>query len=633
MAEICFGCFNPLKSAGACPNCGYDPAEDIGKYPSALRPSALLNGRYVLGRVMGQGGFGITYAAQDLKTGERVAVKEYFPAYMASREADGSISAFSNQAANFEHGKERFLEEANALVEFRNNPHIVNVYDLFQANGTVYFVMEFVQGRNLRSYVKMMGGRLGEEAANRILLPIMEALEEVHAKGLVHRDIAPDNIIVTAEGSAKLIDFGAARYSTGEKSLSLDVVLKHGYAPQEQYMRRGRQGPFTDVYAMAATYYYAVTGRVPPDAIERSAADGLYTPSALGVKLSSGTEKAVLKALNIQPAGRFQSMAELARAIRGEKAPAAEVKKVSSKSVEELGIKKKKKSRKPLIAVLAALLAVGLLIAVLSLKKPEENWRFDEKTAVLTVRGEGSMKELFLGFNAVKMPWSEYNPQIEKVIIEDGITSIHTWAFDGCTELKEISIPDSVTVIAYRAFAGCSSLREISIPDSVRTIEGHAFDGCSSLSRLQIPDSVTCIEANAFMNCTSLTSVVISGNITGIGENIFSGCTALSEIVFPEGLESIGTRAFYRCESLATLIIPDSCVSIDDFAFSDCTGLETVFIPEEVSSIGEHAFISCRSLSHIYYGGTQQQWEALGVSVYPETEMHYNVLYIHDFPR
>jgi len=337
MGEFCFGCFAELEKKCVCPYCGYDESADKGKYPSALPLGSILKERYIVGRVLGQGGFGITYAALDFGTKKLMAIKEYLPEMLASRDATGTVTSFAGQrTVDFNQGKEGFLEEANTLVDFKENPYIVNIHDFFEENGTAYFVMEFIQGMSLKNYVKSMGGKLGEEEANRILLPIMEALQDVHGKGIIHRDIAPDNIIVTAKGSAKLIDFGAARYSTGEKSQSLDVILKHGYAPKEQYTRRGKQGAFTDVYAMAATYYFAVTGRVPPDAIDRTEEEGLIVPHSLGIELKRSTEDALLKGLEVQHADRYQTMAEFMQALKGQaKAPEAEEKKPEKPAVQE----------------------------------------------------------------------------------------------------------------------------------------------------------------------------------------------------------------------------------------------------------------------------------------------------------
>ena len=177
--------------------------------------------------------------------------------------------------------------------------------------------MDYIEGPALDRYMAQFGGRLGVREAKHLLLPLMDALEDVHRKGIVHRDIAPDNIIITGDGMARLIDFGAARYSTGEKSKSLDVVLKHGFAPMEQYARRGRQGPWTDVYAMAATFYYAITGKVPPDAIERVQDDTLVAPSTLGIRIDDATEDALMKALEVSSADRFQSMRDFCAAMGG----------------------------------------------------------------------------------------------------------------------------------------------------------------------------------------------------------------------------------------------------------------------------------------------------------------------------
>ena len=313
MSYTCYNCFQEKPNNGACPFCGYDQSIYEGKYPSALQQGSILNGKYIVGRVLGQGGFGITYIAKDYKTGERVAIKEYLPSEFAGRNGNSVQPYSGDHEANFAYGKEQFLTEAKTLAAFIGDEHIVRIYSFFEENNTAYFAMEYVDGLALDKYMAQQGGRLTVAEANRLLLPLMESLNKVHRKGIVHRDISPDNIIVTKEGSVKLIDFGAARYSTGEKSRSLDVILKHGFAPPEQYMRRGRQGPFTDVYALAATYYYAITGKLLPDSVERTFEDTIMLPRALGVKISRKQEDVLLKALEVNAAGRYQNMGEFYR--------------------------------------------------------------------------------------------------------------------------------------------------------------------------------------------------------------------------------------------------------------------------------------------------------------------------------
>ena len=381
---LCPNCFREQNSAGPCSVCGYDGSGAERKHPQALRPGAILNGRYIVGRVLGQGGFGITYLALDNQTKSRVAIKEYYPAELAGRTMDGcSIAIHSEERAEtFAYGKAQFLEEARTLARFLDNPYVVRIHNYFEENGTGYFTMEYVEGPGLDKYMAPFGGRLGVQEAKHLLLPLMEAMDEVHDKGIVHRDVAPDNIIVTRDGRVKLIDFGAARYSTGEKSKSLDVILKHGFAPYEQYMRRGRQGPWTDVYAMAATFYYAITGKVPPDATERKDEDTLIPPSTLGVPIDERTEEALLKALEVSAADRFQRMGDFAAALRGEAVPAtrpvqrpapkpapapqpaesvqpAETVLVEAAEKKEAG---KKKSRLPLILGLACVAVLALVL-------------------------------------------------------------------------------------------------------------------------------------------------------------------------------------------------------------------------------------------------------------------------------
>ena len=285
-------------------------------YPLALPEGTVVGGKYVIQKVLGQGGFGVSYLARDYHTNELVAIKEYFPDTLVTRTDSCTVSSFSGEKEqNFIYGKQCFLQEAKTLAEFIGNPNIVKIYTYFEENNTGYFAMEYVDGKSLKQHIEEKGGKIGWQEATGILFPIMDALSAVHAKGIIHRDISPDNIFITAAGESKLLDFGAARYSLGDKSRSLDVVLKHGYAPKEQYARHGRQGAYTDVYSLAATFYKAITGRVPPDSIDRMEDDDLILPSTLGSDVPAFAEQAIVKALSVQPADRFQNMAAFKTAL------------------------------------------------------------------------------------------------------------------------------------------------------------------------------------------------------------------------------------------------------------------------------------------------------------------------------
>lgn len=321
--DLCCNCFQTMGEGDTvCPHCGHDPTADRDKYPLALPPGTVLGGQYILGRVLGQGGFGITYVAQDHKSKALVAIKEFFPDTLSSRTAKYAVTAYSGERnENFQYGKKCFLEEAKTLAEFMEHPNIVHVIQYFEENGTAYFVMEYIHGTTLQDYTAEKGGKISWKEAADILLPIVDALGAVHAKGIVHRDVTPDNIVITDDGQVKLLDFGAARYTLGHKSHSLDIVLKHGFAPKEQYTRHGRQGPYTDIYSLAATFYYVTTGRVLPDSIDRMEEDDLILPSSLGVQIPSYAEDALVKALSVRYEDRYQSMRDFRDALTPEPSP------------------------------------------------------------------------------------------------------------------------------------------------------------------------------------------------------------------------------------------------------------------------------------------------------------------------
>jgi len=277
----------------------------------------ILKNRYRLENILGHGGFGITYAAHDELLNVKVAIKEYLPRQMATRgEGQTQVSVFSGEARHhFDYGLRKFLEEAQAVARFSHHPNIVSARDFFEANGTAYLVMEYVEGLTLKEYLEKKGGKISCEEATAIMLPVIDALREVHQVGLLHRDISPDNIYLSTSGQIKVLDFGAARYFAGEQSRSLSVILKPGYAPEEQYRSKGNQGPWTDVYACAATFYRAITGQTPPDALDRKEEDTLAPPSKLGLAMPPAAEQALLKAMAVNPDKRFQTMGEFQRAL------------------------------------------------------------------------------------------------------------------------------------------------------------------------------------------------------------------------------------------------------------------------------------------------------------------------------
>ena len=291
----------------------------FNNYPTALKEDCILHGRYIIKDVLGQGGFGITYKALDYSTNKTVAIKEYYPSAIVTRTNSLSVMPQSEQnIQDFEYGKEQFLEEAKTLAEFIGNPSVVKVFSFFeeQGTGTAYFVMEYLEGISLSRYLKNKGGRISWQEAWNLLNPIADALSEVHAKNIVHRDIKPDNIIITENQRAKLLDFGAARYVFGVQSQSLETILTPGFAPLEQYYRRGHQGPWTDVYALAATIYCSITGEVPPEAVERAARDTLQSPGALNIIIPDYAEEALLKALSVNYENRFKTTYDFKYAIR-----------------------------------------------------------------------------------------------------------------------------------------------------------------------------------------------------------------------------------------------------------------------------------------------------------------------------
>lgn len=324
--KYCFGCMERYEDTlNTCPFCGYAEGT-VSDNALHLRPGTILQERYIVGKVIGYGGFGVTYIGWDAVLETKIAIKEYLPSDFATRVLGHTqLTVFSdNKNKQFNDGMKKFINEAKKLAKFHSTPGIVKIFDSFEANNTAYIVMELLQGETLAEKLKREK-KIPEDDAIEMITPIIESLKVVHSDGIIHRDIAPDNIFVTNSGEVKLIDFGAARYATTSHSRSLTVIIKPGYSPEEQYRSKGDQGAHTDVYAVAATLYKMITGVTPPDALERRAffenkqKDILEPITKYDKDISDNHETAILNALSVRIEDRTPDMQTFLDELNSEK--------------------------------------------------------------------------------------------------------------------------------------------------------------------------------------------------------------------------------------------------------------------------------------------------------------------------
>ena len=278
----CMKCMHALAAGETfCSECGR-PYGSVETEPFALKPGTILDGKYLVGEMLGQGGFGITYIGFDLLLEQKVAIKEYYPMStgMVSRENSTTVvwSSAVMQKSGMEKGFDSFLKEARKMAKLGGIPGVVGVKSVFIQNETAYIVMDFIEGETLLKKLQR-GGPMDYGTCISLMTPIMQALAEVHKHGIIHRDISPDNIMVQSDGKLILLDLGAAKdldiQGKDGNVQSSQMVAKHGFSPVEQYGQAGKIGPWTDVYAMAATIYYCCTGVLPPSATDRMIEDTL----------------------------------------------------------------------------------------------------------------------------------------------------------------------------------------------------------------------------------------------------------------------------------------------------------------------------------------------------------------------
>lgn len=282
-----------------------------------LKPGVILKERYKIEEVIGAGGFGITYRAWDPLLQSYVAIKEYYPSGIATRSADSSkvCVPVGQEQREYHRGRIRFLKEAQDVVRFQSEPNIVSIYDYLEENDTAYMVMEYLHGCTLKQYIREHGGRLDTDHILHICLSVLDALAVVHKAGMIHRDISPENIFICEDLTVKLIDFGAAKqvYLDGEQTMS--VVLKPGYAPPEQYAKKDKQGPWTDIYALGATLYFAATGEKPEESFGRVLEDTIKPVCEVNPEIPRAMSQVIMRAMSVKIEDRYQTVEAMREAL------------------------------------------------------------------------------------------------------------------------------------------------------------------------------------------------------------------------------------------------------------------------------------------------------------------------------
>lgn len=354
--DLCINCFQPTGGEEVCMHCGFIQ-KDKPRQLSHLYPHTVLRGRYIIGTVINNGGLGVVYKAYDLKLETVVAIKEFFPTQnsIASRVPGTTnvIPVNAEREKQFFEYKEKFITEAQTIARFTNVGSIVHIYDIFEENNTAYLVMEYLDGFTLREFMEENSGELDFETALSIILPVMEALDAVHNKNIVFRDVSPDNIFICKDNRVKLIDFSSACFGKDNETDNNDFVKKPGFTPPELYRSKGKVGAYTDVYSVGAVLYLMITGKVPEESIDRQEKDKLESPHKLGINLPSYADKSIMKAMALRENARFKRMDDFIRAVQGKK----------KANYPEIELKIKKIKRALLVALIFIVLISSVVIS------------------------------------------------------------------------------------------------------------------------------------------------------------------------------------------------------------------------------------------------------------------------------
>lgn len=447
--KLCMGCMSEIEDRfTTCPYCGFNEAA-LQQESYYLAPGTVVGGKYIVGKVLRYGGHTVSYLGMDAEVNRKVMVKEYLPSDFSTRsEGEQEVTIYSGDAkTQFEQGLTSFLNEANKLQSLGSMEGIARVYDCVSENDTGYVITEYVEGRTLKE-ILASGKRYGTKEAVTLLSPILKALERVHAMRIIHCDISPETIMVADTGEAKLVDFGATRYVTTANSKSLAIILKQGYAPEEQYRSSGNRGSWTDVYAVAAVMYRMITGRTPQESVERALVDELKEPSKLGVSIPANVENALMNALNVEQKERTATAG-------------AFLQELNAPSVKRIKTAKKKKEtgKFPIWAkgLVAALLCVAVTGGFVVYRGLDGNVFSSEKTNQVMDFKKYEMYEEAEDWMNKNLPDVELKKGYMYSDKKEG--SIVAQSIDGGTPLSEVKDDDEL--IIYVASKDRTSWRDI----------------------------------------------------------------------------------------------------------------------------------------------------------------------------
>lgn len=428
--RFCYYCMTQInnENAHSCPKCGKS-LMDERQSPKFLKPGTVIGGRFIVGHPLGAGGFGNTYIGWNQVLLRKVAIKEFFPAQYAERMPDGKTITVIDEKHRyrFQNGLRQFLEEARSVATLQDIKGVVAISNFFEENGSGYIIMEYLEGMDVKTILQKSGNNKDYEWCRRVVLTILYTLRDIHRRGVLHRDIAPDNIFVTNEGVIKLIDFGAAKHASALANTGAEIMLKVGYAPIEQYSRNTPQGPYTDIYAVAALFYRMLTGQKPLPANKRLEDDKLITPSQMGIAIPEQAELGIMVCLNVKPEYRLQSADEFMEVLGGKSfVPVYEPKWILPPVVEKKTFSQLPIAAKVSIGFLVLCLVGGIaLTATYVIKKNSDTKQaLSDKSGEIVIAdysGESldttvEQLENELGITNIKLVYEFHNNPIDTVI-------------------------------------------------------------------------------------------------------------------------------------------------------------------------------------------------------------------------